>query len=89
MVKRIAHLCKLRRAYTQTRYFHWESLTLTNYVDKKIHRQDQILPPAQYAQKFIDDIATARLEWVEDCGHVPHLEQPILTADTIAAFVAK
>ena len=49
----------------------------------KNHRRDQILPPAQYAQKFIDDSATARLEWVEDCGNVPHLEQPILTADTI------
>jgi len=51
-------------------------------------RQDKILPPEQYADKFIQDIPSARLQWVEDCGHVPHLEQPVLTADTIAAFVA-
>ena len=35
------------------------------------------------------DIASARLEWVESCGHVPHLEQPRQTADTIAAFISQ
>lgn len=29
----------------------------------------------------------ARLVWVEECGHVPHLEQPDLTASTIVDFV--
>jgi hypothetical protein len=30
----------------------------------------------------------ARLEWIEECGHVPHLEQPDQTADAIANFLS-
>jgi len=33
-------------------------------------------------------LADARLQWIEECGHVPHLEQPEETADAIANFVA-
>lgn len=29
----------------------------------------------------------ARLVWVEECGHVPHLEQPDKTAEAIMEFV--
>ena len=46
-------------------------------------------PHTHVAPFTAQDIPTARLQWVEDCGHVPHLEQPTLTADTIAGFVAK
>lgn len=30
----------------------------------------------------------ARLVWVEECGHVPHLEQPEQTTASISEFVA-
>ena len=50
-------------------------------------RQDKILPPEQYAERFTADIASARLEWVDKCGHVPHLEQPPLTAQLMADFI--
>ncbi len=29
----------------------------------------------------------AQLQWIEQCGHVPHLEQPELTAKYIAEFL--
>lgn len=29
----------------------------------------------------------AELQWIEECGHVPHLEQPDQTADAIATFM--
>lgn len=39
-------------------------------------RQDTILDGKEFAQKFIDTLPTASLVWIEECGHVPHLEQP-------------
>ncbi|WP_287129411.1 alpha/beta fold hydrolase [Candidatus Cyanaurora vandensis] len=44
--------------------------------------QDRILDPAQ-AQLFQKAIPKARLHWIKNCGHVPHLEQPQQTADHI------
>ena len=29
----------------------------------------------------------AELKWIEECGHVPHLEQPEVTASTILNFL--
>ena len=29
----------------------------------------------------------ASLKWIEECGHVPHLEQPEETADAILSFL--
>jgi len=29
----------------------------------------------------------ASLTWIEECGHVPHLEQPEETADAIFSFL--
>lgn len=29
----------------------------------------------------------AKLQWIEECGHVPHLEQPEKTADAIVSFL--
>jgi len=46
-------------------------------------RQDEILPPAEYAPKFVAALPCATFRWVEDCGHSPHLEQ----ADVLAAAV--
>jgi pimeloyl-ACP methyl ester carboxylesterase len=50
-------------------------------------RQDGILEGKEFAQKFIDTMPNAELQWVEECGHVPHLEQPELTARYIADFL--
>lgn len=50
-------------------------------------RQDGILEGKEFAQKFIDTMPNAELQWVEECGHVPHLEQPELTAGYIADFL--
>jgi pimeloyl-ACP methyl ester carboxylesterase len=50
-------------------------------------RQDGILDGAEFAPKFLESLPDARLQWIEECGHVPHLEQPDQTADAISAFV--
>ena len=41
---------------------------------------------------FLDTLpigAKAELNWIEECGHVPHLEQPIETANIITKFLLK
>jgi pimeloyl-ACP methyl ester carboxylesterase len=38
------------------------------------------------AYKFKEAIAHSRLIWLENCGHVPHLEQPQMTAKHILEF---
>lgn len=43
---------------------------------------DQILG-TQAAERFRKAIFTSRLVWVKHCGHVPHLEQPQITAACI------
>jgi pimeloyl-ACP methyl ester carboxylesterase len=50
-------------------------------------RQDKILDGEEFANKFVETLPDARLVWVEECGHVPHLEKPDVTADAVAAFV--
>jgi len=50
-------------------------------------RQDGILEGKEFANKFIDSMPNAQLQWVEECGHVPHLEQPELTAQYILDFL--
>lgn len=51
-------------------------------------RQDTILD-IQFAEKFLDTIPKAELKWIEECGHVPHLEQPQETANAIYSFILK
>lgn len=46
---------------------------------------DRILGTAD-AYKFKDAIAHSQLIWIENCGHVPHLEQPQMTAQHILDF---
>ena len=48
-------------------------------------RQDNILDPA-YAERFAEEVPDSRLVWVEDCGHVAHLEQPKFMRDTLFEF---
>ncbi|MBD2356449.1 alpha/beta hydrolase [Tolypothrix sp. FACHB-123] len=38
------------------------------------------------AQKFQNAIPQSKLSWIQDCGHLPHLEQPQITAQTILEF---
>lgn len=37
--------------------------------------------------KFVESLPNASLQWVEECGHVPHLEQPEQTAQVIRNFL--
>lgn len=48
---------------------------------------DKILGLAD-AEKFNRAIARSKLIWIENCGHVPHLEQPHTTAQHILDFSA-
>ncbi len=48
-------------------------------------KNDRILG-TQDAQKFEEAIAHSKLVWVEKSGHVPHLEQPQVTAQQMIAF---
>lgn len=49
-------------------------------------RSDQILGTKD-VEPLAAAIAQSQLVWVEECGHVPHLEQPQFTARQIEAFV--
>ena len=50
-------------------------------------KNDRILG-VKPAQKFLDYIPHGKLIWIDDCGHVPHLEQSSLTANHILNFLA-
>lgn len=51
-------------------------------------RQDGILAGNEFANRFIETLPNAKLQWIEECGHVPHLEQPEVTADVITEFLS-
>jgi hypothetical protein len=36
----------------------------------------------------VETLPDARLQWIEECGHVPHLEKPEETAEAIFAFLS-
>lgn len=46
---------------------------------------DQILGTGD-ADKFNSAIANSQLIWIPDCGHIPHLEQPQITAKYILEY---
>ncbi len=50
-------------------------------------RQDQILGTKD-AARFERTLKDGKLIWIEDCGHVPHLEQAKITAEHIANFLS-
>ena len=52
-------------------------------------RQDGILKGEEFAYKFVETLPDGELKWVEECGHVPHLEKPEETAGLIAEFLEK
>lgn len=45
-------------------------------------KQDRILGIAA-AEKFRQNLPNARLQWIDNCGHVPHLEMAQITAQSI------
>jgi len=49
-------------------------------------RQDEILEPST-ADKFQNTLKNAEVVWVEECGHVPHLEQPAFCLEQITSFI--
>ena len=49
-------------------------------------RQDRVLPPRDNVPTFVQTLPDAHFRWIEECGHVPHLEQPEVTADAIVRF---
>jgi pimeloyl-ACP methyl ester carboxylesterase len=44
--------------------------------------------PHIFGSQFVETMPNAQLQWIEECGHVPHLEQPDETADAIASFLS-
>ena len=48
-------------------------------------RQDNILDPA-YAERFAEEVPNSKLLWVENCGHVAHLERPEFMRDALFEF---
>ena len=50
-------------------------------------RQDGILKGEEFANKFVETLPDGELRWVEECGHVPHLEKPEETALLIREFL--
>ena len=49
-------------------------------------KQDKIVG-TKGANKFAKGIPNSKLVWIDNCGHVPHLEKPHITAQTILNFV--
>ncbi|KAI8110986.1 hypothetical protein M9434_004560 [Picochlorum sp. BPE23] len=49
-------------------------------------RNDEILDPS-YADKFMDVLPNAHMVWIDECGHVPALEQPDALVSAIDSFV--
>ena len=50
-------------------------------------RQDGILDGSEFAVKFTETLPDAKLQWIEECGHVPHLEKPDDTAEAVTKFL--
>jgi pimeloyl-ACP methyl ester carboxylesterase len=48
-------------------------------------KQDRILG-IKPAQQFQDRLPNSQLHWIDDCGHVPHLEQVAITAELIQSI---
>jgi pimeloyl-ACP methyl ester carboxylesterase len=48
-------------------------------------RRDRILG-TKAAEQFAQTLSNSQLIWIENCGHIPHLEQPQITARYILGF---
>jgi len=52
-------------------------------------REDGILEGKEFANKFVEELPNAELRWIEECGHVPHLEQSEEAAKVIRDFLCE
>lgn len=50
--------------------------------------EDKILDRA-FAERFAAELPSVQLEWIQNCGHLPHLEKPQDVADLIREFMSK
>lgn len=48
-------------------------------------RQDQIIP-AESAISFANELPNAKIEWLDSCGHAPHIEKAKQTSEYIKKF---
>ncbi len=58
---------------------HQETLILWGENDKILGTKD--------AEKFTQLLPKSQLKWINNCGHVPHLEKAQITADAILEFI--
>ena len=49
-------------------------------------RDDRVLEPST-AARFKSTLPKCTLTWIEECGHVPHLEKPVDTTKSIVEFL--
>mmetsp|Transcript_11951 Transcript_11951/g.32834 ORF Transcript_11951/g.32834 Transcript_11951/m.32834 type:complete len:400 (-) Transcript_11951:94-1293(-) len=56
-------------------------------------RKDGIVEPGPVAARFTEELAgrgaSLAVEWVDECGHVPHLERPAETAKLLVEWLQK
>jgi pimeloyl-ACP methyl ester carboxylesterase len=48
---------------------------------------DQLVPPV-YAEEFTSRLSDSQVEIIDAAGHLPHLEQPVATAQQVLKFLA-
>ncbi|WP_310426913.1 alpha/beta hydrolase [Chamaesiphon sp. VAR_48_metabat_135_sub] len=51
-------------------------------------KHDRILG-IEAAQKFKQNLPNSQLQWIDNCGHVPHLEMAQITAQSILDFICQ
>ncbi|MGB3291521.1 MAG: alpha/beta fold hydrolase [Phormidesmis sp.] len=77
-------------AFTKSGGYNFLSKRISQIVQPTLllwGRQDQILG-VKDAARFQKEISHCRLVWIEQCGHVPHLEKPKETVDRMAEFLS-
>ena len=50
--------------------------------------RDDKLIPLKFAERFHQEIANSRLQIIDNCGHMPHVECPSEFADTVLQFLS-
>jgi pimeloyl-ACP methyl ester carboxylesterase len=75
----------------------WSPRFYNPHLEKWLHRvsvptlliwgeHDQVIPPA-YGPAFARLIPGARLEIIRDCGHLPHVEEPLEFVSLVNGFI--
>jgi pimeloyl-ACP methyl ester carboxylesterase len=87
----------LRNRYAATKFL-WQPRGFSPDLEKWLHRvklpvsilwgdSDRVVPGA-YARRWLERIPQARLEMIERCGHLPHVERPQECARAVLSLVA-